>query len=65
MASPAPDMEITPKRALAIKRALLRQYADQYGLETDGWTEETKEGMLITVAIINDEAVIHSEKEAP
>ena len=41
----APDMEVTPKRALAIKRALVRQYADQYGLEIDGWTEETKDGI--------------------
>ena len=53
-------MEITPKRALAIKRALVRQYADQYGLDISGWTEETKDGEIITVAIINDEAVVQS-----
>jgi len=62
--SPVLDMEVTPKRALAIKRALVRQYADQYGLEIDGWTEETKDGMIITVAIINDEAVVQSVKTA-
>lgn len=60
----APDMEVTPKRALAIKRALVRQYADQYGLEIDGWTEETKDGMIVTVAIINDEAVVQSVRTA-
>ena len=60
----APDMEVTPKRALAIKRALVRQYAYQYGLEIDGWTEETKDGMIVTVAIINDEAVVQSVRTA-
>ena len=60
----APDMEVTPKRALAIKRALVRQYADQYCLEIDGWTEETKDGMIVTVAIINDEAVVQSVRTA-
>ncbi len=62
--SPVPDMEITPKRALAIKRALVRQYADQYGLDISGWTEETKDGEIITVAIINDEAVVQSVRTA-
>lgn len=60
----SPEMEITPKRALAIKRALVRQYADQYGLEISGWTEETKDGKIITVEIINDEAVIQSVRTA-
>ena len=60
----APDMEVTPKRALAIKRALVRQYADQYGLEINGWTEETKDGMIVTVAIMNDVAVVQSARKA-
>lgn len=60
----APDMEVTPKRALAIKRALIRQYADQYGLDITGWTEETKDGKIVTVSIINDEAVIQSVRQA-
>lgn len=62
-ASPRPDMELTPKRVLAIKRALIRQYADQYGLEIDGWTEEI-DGKIQTVRIINDKAVVVSVKDA-
>ncbi|WP_300785189.1 hypothetical protein [uncultured Acetatifactor sp.] len=62
-ASPRPDMELTPKRVLAIKRALIRQYADQYGLEIDGWTEEI-DGKIQTVRIINDEAVVVSVRDA-
>lgn len=27
------DMELTPERAARIKESLLRQYADQYGLD--------------------------------
>ena len=60
----APDMELTPKRVLAIKRALVRQYADQYGLEIEGWTEMPKDGKICTVKIINDEAVITSVTDA-
>ena len=56
-------MELTPKRVLAIKRALIRQYADQYGLEIDGWTEEI-DGKIQTVRIINDEAVVVSVRDA-
>lgn len=63
-ARPRPDMELTPKRVLAIKRALIRQYADQYGLEIDGWTEKTEDGKICTVKIINDEAVITSVTDA-
>lgn len=33
------DMEVTPERALMIKRALLRQYAHQYNLDVTGWDE--------------------------
>jgi len=46
------DMEVTPERALAIKKALVRQYADQYGLEVSGW-EETINGVKHTV-ILNE-----------
>lgn len=60
---PQPDMELTPKRVLAIKRALVRQYADQYGLEIDGWTEEI-DGKIQTVKIINDQAVVVSATDA-
>ena len=60
--NPRPDMELTPKRVLAIKRALIRQYADQYGLEIDGWKEEI-DGKIQTVKIINDEAVVVSVED--
>ncbi len=33
------DMEITPERAEKIKRALIRQYEDQYGVEVVGYRE--------------------------
>lgn len=46
------DMEVTPERALKIKMALIRQYADQYGLEISGWTE-VKNGVKTTVLIKN------------
>ena len=62
-ARPRPDMELTPKRVLAIKRALVRQYADQYGLEIDGWKEEIN-GKIQTVKIINDEAIVVSVEDA-
>ncbi len=41
------DMEITPERAEKIKRALIRQYEDQYGVEVIGYTE-TKDGVAKT-----------------
>lgn len=60
---PVIDMEVTPERALAIKRALIRQYAHQNNLEITGW-REAKDGMIYTVEIIDDKAVITSvEKE--
>ncbi|MCI9337522.1 MAG: hypothetical protein HFH93_08285 [Lachnospiraceae bacterium] len=62
-AGPRPDMELTPKRVLAVKRALVRQYADQHGLEIDGWKEEIN-GQILTVKIINDEAVVVSAEDA-
>ncbi len=62
-ARPHLDMELTPKRVLAIKRALIRQYADQYGLEIDGWKEEIN-GKIQTVKIINDEAVVVAVEDA-
>lgn len=46
-----------------IKRALIRQYAHQYGLEIGGWTEE-KDGKIYTVEIINDKAVVTSVRDA-
>lgn len=62
-AKPVVDPIVTSERALMIKRALIRQYAHQYGLQIDGWTEE-KDGKLYTVKIINDRAVITSVKDA-
>ena len=63
-AGPSPaDMEVTPERALMIKRALVRQYADQYGREISGWKEK-KDGKIITVKIINDKAVVTSVEDA-
>lgn len=38
MTSTAADVEITPERALMIKRALVRQYTHQNNLEVTGWT---------------------------
>ena len=38
------DMQMTPERALAIKRALIRQYAHQNNLEITGWEEQTRDG---------------------
>ena len=38
LTSAAADVEITPERALMIKRALVRQYAHQNNLEVTGWT---------------------------
>lgn len=56
----AADMEITPERALMIKRALVRQYAHQNNLEVTGWTEVC-DGVKTVVKIINDKAVIQSQ----
>ena len=47
-------MRVTPERALAIKKALIKQYADQYGLEVTGWTE-TKDGVKTTYSM-NEQA---------
>lgn len=58
MPTPA-DMEVTPERALMIKRALVRQYAHQNNIEITGW-QEMKDGKLYTVKIINDKAVVQS-----
>lgn len=44
-------MRITPERALAIKLALIRQYADQYGLEVTGWEEISKDGVSTKYSI--------------
>lgn len=41
---PESDMEITPERAERIKRALIRQYEDQYGVEVIGY-KEIKDGV--------------------
>ncbi len=45
------SMRVTPERALAIKKALIRQYADQYGLEITGWEETTKEGVTTSYSM--------------
>lgn len=50
------DMRITPERALMIKKALIRQYADQYGLEVTGWTE-TLNGVTTTVLLKENQEV--------
>lgn len=63
VATPTGNPIITPERALMIKRALIRQYAHQYGLEIGGWTEE-KDGKIYTVEIINDKAVVTSVRDA-
>lgn len=55
----AADMEVTPERALMIKRALIRQYADQNNLEITGWTERIGDN-IVHVKIINDKAVVQS-----
>ncbi len=47
-------MRVTPERALAIKKALIRQYADQYNLEITGW-EETKDGVT-TRYLLNEQS---------
>lgn len=52
------NMEVTSERAMKIKLALLRQYADQYGLEITGWTE-TKDGVS-TKVIINERFEVQS-----
>lgn len=47
-------MRVTPERALAIKKALIRQYADQNNLEVTGW-EETKDGVT-TKYFLNEQS---------
>ena len=47
-------MRVTPERALAIKKALIRQYADQNNLEVTGW-EETKDGVT-TKYLLNEQS---------
>lgn len=44
---PEYDMEITPERAEKIKRALIRQYEDQFGVEVIGY-KEIKDGVEVT-----------------
>ncbi len=50
-------MRVTPERALAIKRALIRQYADQYNLEITGWEETTKDGVT-TAYSVNEQSPV-------
>lgn len=44
---PKYDMEITPERADKIKRALIRQYEDQFGVDVIGY-KEIKDGVEVT-----------------
>ena len=44
-------MIVTPERAMMIKRALIRQYADQFNLEITGWEEITKEGVVKSYSV--------------
>jgi len=44
-------MRVTPERALAIKRALIRQYADQFNLEITGWDEISKDGVRTSYSL--------------
>ena len=44
------DMEVTPERALMIKRALIRQHEDQYGIEVTNWIEK-KNGVEVIYQI--------------
>lgn len=44
-------MRVTPERALAIKKALIRQYADQYNLEITGWEEISKDGSTVSYSL--------------
>lgn len=42
------DMEITPERALMIKKALIKQYEDQFGVIVTGWKEiNTKQAVSV------------------
>ena len=36
------DMVVTPERALLIKKALIKQYEDQFNVEVVGWEEKEK-----------------------
>ncbi len=44
------DMEVTPERALMIKRALIRQHEDQNGIEVTNWIEK-KNGIEVIYQI--------------
>ena len=37
-----PDMIVTPERALLIKKALIKQYEDQFNVEVKGWEEKPR-----------------------
>lgn len=59
-AKPTPeDMEVTPERALKIKMALIRQHADQHGLDISGWIE-VKNGVKTTVLIKNGQPEVQT-----
>lgn len=58
LSKPTPaDMEVTPERALMIKKALVRQYAYQYGLEVTGW-EETVNGVTHRVSLKDEQEIL-------
>ena len=41
LSRPVPaDMEVTPERALMIKRALIQQHEDQHGIEVTNWIKK-------------------------